>query len=202
MKRVFIFLFLMGIVSPVTANAPSVWGIWGGAGLGMIPFGTLRGSELHGRGLTLLALHYGRILIRGKNASLLYTLDVLPAVIAEGSEVTIQETNGERMIGRKTVYGFGANPIGFQLDFGTNHVWRPFAFITGGFLRFEKPTPTPRATRWNFSTDAGGGVQFLLHDRKSISIGYRLHHFSNAGSGRANPSLNTNVIYFGLNFFR
>jgi len=192
MKRVCCFLLLSLIVS--SSQAESVWGIWGGTWLSTVPFGTLRGKELAGRGVTLLAFHYAHPIVQSKNNSLLYTIDALPVVIAIKNE----SLNGER----KSAYGFGANPVGFQWDLLRERNTHPFAFITGGFLKFNEPTPTPTSTRWNFSADAGGGLEIALHNRKTISIGYRLHHISNGGIGRSNPSLNTNLVFVGFNLLR
>jgi hypothetical protein len=33
---------------------------------------------------------------------------------------------------------------------------------------------------------------------RGLELGYRYHHTSNAGTGRANPGLNAHVLYMGV----
>jgi len=53
-------------------------------------------------------------------------------------------------------------------------------------------------TRINFSLLVGFGLDFRVHGRRYLSLGYRLHHISNAGRGGHNPGINTHTLMCGF----
>jgi hypothetical protein len=55
---------------------------------------------------------------------------------------------------------------------------------------FEEPVPNPRGIPFNFSADLGGGVAVRVGTAHRVALGVVLHHLSNGGLGRANPSFN------------
>jgi hypothetical protein len=44
-------------------------------------------------------------------------------------------------------------------------------------------------------------VQWFATPATAVTVGYRYHHISNAGTHRRNPGLDSNVIYAGFSFF-
>jgi hypothetical protein len=174
-------------------------GLWSSVSFNTTSLGSLSAEDVKGRKLLLAGFRYGRALKQSKNFSLFYTLDVIPLAVAFHSSV--QNLSEEQpSITPKDVYGFGASPIGFTFCFGTNHKVQPQLGLTGGFLRFQQPVPTLEGTRWNFTASAGGGIRIVLSPTKALDLGYTFHHISNGRRPRENPSLNTNLVYFGFAF--
>lgn len=177
------------------------WGVWGGVSFHTLSLGGLSNSDVQGRHLVLGGIRYGRILAQGRNLSVSYTLDMIPVAIAFHSQSQAANASSPGY-SRQNVYGFGASPIGFQFNFAPNSSIQPFIGLTGGFLYFQKPVPNPIGTHWNFTATANGGLEFFLANDRAITLGYLFHHLSNARPQKENPSLNTNVFYFGFSFFR
>jgi hypothetical protein len=165
------------------------FGIWaGGSPDSFDLFGTVEDRKL-----ALVALRYGRVLADWESLSLQYTLDVFPvAVVFEPDRVRR---------GKSTIYGAGLTPLGFKLNFGQQSWIKPFIAASVGFLYFEDDIPVPHSSRFNFTPELGLGVQFFLGPKNALTLGYKLHHMSNANSGRSNPGMDSHVIYAGFSFF-
>ncbi|HKC62344.1 MAG TPA: acyloxyacyl hydrolase, partial [Pyrinomonadaceae bacterium] len=103
-----------------------------------------------------------------------------------------------------SVYGAGISPIGFRFIFNRQGKIKPFASTSGGFLYFRRPVPVDvsLATRFNFTFEFSGGVQFFTGTRRAVTIGYRFQHISNGGRSVVNPGLDANVIYAGFSLFK
>jgi len=54
----------------------------------------------------------------------------------------------------------------------------------------------------NFTFSWGGGVQIFTSESRSVTIGYRFHHISNANASAINPGIDSNFIYAGYSFHR
>jgi lipid A 3-O-deacylase PagL len=184
----------------VSANAPKVprrspneFGLW--AGYSPHSF-VLEGTSLH-RHLFLLNLQYGRILGSRGPFTLKYTADVIP--VALESQPTTYYIVHQKVLKNTagTVFGAGANPFGFQVNFGDKKV-QPFANSSIGFLYFTRQVPAPDSSQFNFTFNFGGGIQFFTASRQSFTIGYKYHHLSNADTGIINPGIDSNVIYVGF----
>ena len=128
-----------------------------------------------------------------ESVSLEYTLDIFPAAL-------VFEPDRVRR-GRSTIYGAGLSPLGFKINFGQQSWIKPFVAASVGFLYFEKDTPVPHSSRLNFTPEIGLGVQFFLAPKSAVTLGYKLHHMSNANTGRRNPGMDSHVIYAGYSFF-
>jgi opacity protein-like surface antigen len=96
-----------------------------------------------------------------------------------------------------TVFGAGANPLGFQVNFGEKKV-QPFANSSIGFLYFNRQVPAPASSQFNFTFNFGGGIELFAASRRSFTVGYKYHHLSNADTGIINPGIDSNVIYVGF----
>lgn len=145
------------------------------------------------RKLALFALRYGRVLADWDSLSLEYTLDIFPvAVVSEPDRVRR---------GNSTIYGAGLSPLGLKLNLGQQSWIKPFVAASVGVLYFERDVPVPRSSRFNFTPELGLGVQFFLARKNALTVGYKLHHMSNANSSRNNPGMDSHVIYAGFSFF-
>jgi hypothetical protein len=187
---------LQGAESPSSAGdsyaltrGTNEFGLWAG--------GSPDSSDLiattENRKLALVALRYGRVLKAWESLSLEYTLDIFPAA-------AVFEPNHVRS-GKSTFYGAGLSPLGFKLNFGQQSWVKPFIAASVGFLYFEQDVPVPDSSRFNFTPEVGLGVQFFLAPKRALTLGYKLHHMSNASRSRNNPGMDSHVIYAGFSFF-
>lgn len=105
--------------------------------------------------------------------------------------------------GAHAVYGFAVAPLGFTVEFGRRRV-HPFFETMGGIIASTEPIPinAPNATGLNFMFDIGGGIRWLIGQRRALNFGYRFLHISNAGTTSFNPGVDNNVIYVGFSFLR
>ena len=177
-------------------RAANEYGAWGG---GSFSSPTLIGSTERVR-LGLVAFRYARVLARGDNLALKYTLDAVP--LASMSFPSFEATAGGVRGVRKTITGAGLSPVGFQLNFRRRERVQPFAQASGGFLYFGEPVPDARGAQFNFTGDFGGGVQWKTGPRRAWTVGYRYHHVSNGYRADVNPGFDSNLFYVGFSIFR
>lgn len=102
---------------------------------------------------------------------------------------------------RRTTYGFGASPLGLQVNFRPRKKVQPFAGISGGMLYFDKQIPGPLGTHFQFTANLDGGVEIRLKNKRAVILGYKYFHVSNGNRGVINPGIDNNVIYLGYTFF-
>jgi hypothetical protein len=79
--------------------------------------------------------------------------------------------------------------------------WAPYVFAGGGLLYVDLKLPT-MGSRLNFSYQGGTGLQYFIAKDTAISLEYRYHHISNAGTATPNEPLNSSKILLGISFFR
>jgi hypothetical protein len=94
-------------------------------------------------------------------------------------------------------YGAGITPLGMTWVFraGRSLQWRLGG--NGGAIRFNRRTPSDRATQFNFTAAIEAGMQLVGSDGTGFLIVYRLHHLSNAGTGDDNLAMLSHVISIG-----
>jgi hypothetical protein len=97
-----------------------------------------------------------------------------------------------------TAVGIGLAPLGVQARFFPLGAIQPFLEGNVGFLWFTRHVADPEGTNLNFAAQAGGGVQIRVARRSRLTISLQHHHLSNAGTGRANPGLNSDILFVGL----
>jgi hypothetical protein len=141
-----------------------------------------------GRGSFELALHARLPLLVRPGFELDYTAGVVPLELAFGTRVAGAGLP-DGTLRSETVFGAGVDAIGLVVHLGRGP-WRPYLGAVGGVRLFEKAVPDPRGIRFNFSADLGAGVAFRVASAHRIAVGVALHHLSNGGLGRANPSFN------------
>jgi hypothetical protein len=177
-------------------RAANEYGVWGG---GSFSSPTVIGSTERTR-LGLVAFRYARVLARGENLALKYTLDAVP--VAALSFPSFEATGAGLREVRKTITGAGLSPVGFQLNFRRRERVQPFAQASGGFLYFGERVPDVRGAQFNFTGDFGGGVQWKTGARRAWTAGYRYHHVSNGYRADVNPGFDSNLFYIGFSIFR
>ena len=177
-------------------RAANEYGVWGGGSFGSP---TLIGATERVR-LGLVAFRYARVLARGENLALKYTLDAVP--VAAMSFPVFETTAGGTREVRRTITGAGLSPVGFQLNFRRRQRVQPFAQASGGFLYFGERVPTSSGAQFNFTGDFGGGVQWKTGARRAWTVGYRYHHVSNGYRADVNPGFDSNLFYVGFSIFR
>ncbi|MDQ3805431.1 MAG: acyloxyacyl hydrolase, partial [Acidobacteriota bacterium] len=182
-------------------RAANEFGVWGG---GSWDSPTFIGKAENAR-LAVLGLRYARVLARGDNLALKYTLDAVPvAVLSYESEVLEplpQAGFTVRQVRRK-ITGAGLSPVGFQLNFRRRERVQPFAQASGGFLYFGEGVPLEGGAQFNFTADFGGGLQVKTGARQAWTLGYRYHHVSNGYRAQLNPGFDANLFYVGYSIFR
>ena len=170
------------------AEGTNEFGLWAGGS----PGSSKIIGNIEDRKLFLAGLRYGRVLKTWESLSLEYTLDIIPAAVV---------FEPDRVRGRSSIYGAGISPLGLKLNFGQESWIKPFVAASVGFLYFTHDVPVRGSARFNFSPELGLGLQFFLTPQNSVTLGYKLHHISNANTGGSNPGMDSHVIYAGFSFF-
>jgi opacity protein-like surface antigen len=87
----------------------------------------------------------------------------------------------------KISYPFGSRFLGF-IEGGAGVIWQNI------------DTSTYYNT-FNFSPQAGGGVDIRVIDNFALSLAYRFQHNSNAGLYAHNPDVNSNFVMIGVSYY-
>ena len=176
------------------------FGVWGGISF-HAP--TLIGKTPDAR-LGNIGLRYGRVLATTKNVAFEWTIDVIPVAVLSNPRLTFVPSGSGFVItqSRKSVYAWGAAPIGLKFNFRRERRVQPFGQATGGFLYFNEDVPVAGAARFNFTYDFSGGIQIVNRDHKAFTIGYKYQHISNGYHSNINPGVDTQMIFFGFSVFR
>lgn len=98
--------------------------------------------------------------------------------------------------------GFGGSPVVVTRRFATRSRFAPFTSVTGGALWFSERVPTTQAARFNFSASYELGARIGTTDSPGITVAYRFHHVSNAGTGGENPGVASHLITVGIHSWR
>ena len=176
------------------------FGIWGGISFDSP---TLIGKTPNSR-FGNIGLRYGRVLAASKTVAFEWTIDAVPLSILSNNRFTALPSGSGFVVTqtRKSVYGWGAAPIGLKFNFRRNRRVQPFGQATGGFLYFNEQVPLAGAARFNFTFDFSGGVQIVNSNRRSFTIGYKYQHISNANRATFNPGVDVQMIFAGFSIFK
>ena len=201
--------------------------IWSGYSPGSIQW--IGKSE--GRHIFIAGGGWHRVILASNAVAWKFTVDVVPVILVSQPtivffrDVTVSnqgETCGGPLIvseqvidfggkdlgpcahpGRRTTYGFGLEPVGFDFNFRRRHRFQPIVGINGGFAKFTRDVPISNSNSFNFTFSLRGGMQIFTSQSRSVTIGYRFHHISNANTGNPfNPGIDSNFIYAGYSFHR
>jgi hypothetical protein len=198
-------LLFCGIVfsqntSNQTTDAKNEFMLWGGASPDS---NELIGVTKDAR-FGIVGLRYARIFKPSRQVALKYTVDAIPFAVLSYPTLEIVSFDNTFRIEqvRKNRYGWGISPLGLQINFRRQKNIQPFIGSSGGFVYFSKRVPSEFGAKFNFTADLGGGVQFMLQDKKAITVGYKYHHLSNGYRADDNPGFDSNLFYVGFSFFK
>lgn len=152
-----------------------------------------------------VGFRYGRVLAASKSVAFEWTIDAVPLAILSTRRFTLAPDGTGGFIvtqSRKSVYGFGASPIGLKFNFRRQQRVQPFASANGGFLYFREDVPVAGGARFNFTFDFDGGVQIVNSSRRAFTIGYKYQHISNGYRSSINPGVDVQMIYAGFSIFK
>jgi len=178
-----------------------------GAWIGFSPDSRVGQFREPNRRLLAIGAHAEWVIESSGGLSLAANSDVIPVVIVTRTptyvtrEVVLPgggtlQTNEQT--GSKPVYGAGVSPFGFKLRIGSAPKIRFFGASSIGGLWFTRNVPVPEARRFNFAFEYGGGIELGRAQQRTITIGYKFHHLSNANSAAFNPGLDSHVLYIGM----
>jgi hypothetical protein len=90
-----------------------------------------------------------------------------------------------------TVWNYlgGVSPLGQRLSWRPGKRLQPYWITNAGFLAATRIVPMYGATKFNFTVESGGGIEWFLRDRRSVAFDVRYHHTSNGGRGDNNPGV-------------
>lgn len=144
--------------------------------------------------LSIFALRYNRKLFIYKNKHILEYVGEVNLAANYELVATSESQPG-------SYSGFGAAPLGFQLNLNHDKVVQPFFKSSAGFMLFKKRFPDKRGTMFNFTLELGGGLEFVIAENFSFTLGYKYHHMSNGQFGQINPGIDSNIFYSGMTIF-
>ena len=166
-----------------------------------------RWGSIVNRRLYLLGFARETRLTQGRDWELRRTFEIPVALVQRTSDqteycyVTQRDPGGwvcERDSSHDMALGVGVLPLGVQWQTAANAAMQFHVRVAGGAMAFSNPTPVNEATHANFVLEAGGGFTFRRPLGREVTIGYKLHHLSNAGLGTKNPGLDSNVLYVSV----
>ena len=188
-------------------NSRNAFGVWGGVSFASPDWWGAAGE----REVFLVGLRYRRTVSQSENALLAYIFDVIPAATVANTPVRTRnfcciglpddirrelERTTER-IEPSTAFGFGVAPLGFQLElFRQNPVYLTLGG-GGGLLLFDRDVPQLDTRKMNFTATLNAGLRVVILDNWELTLGYKYHHLSNAGTGTFNPGLDSSMFYLG-----
>jgi hypothetical protein len=161
-------------------------------------------GQAFNRHLSLLGVHYGRVLARTRMISFSYTPELIPVALLSQPYSNIGDfevlRNQIPFTHSETSYGLGANLLGFELTFLPTRKIQPIVSTNEGFLYFSRNIPTPNAAQFNLTADIRLGFKIPLRGHKALSLSYMFHHLSNAYSAQQNPGMDSQMICVGYSF--
>ena len=150
----------------------------------------------------IVAVRYARRFNNSDAVNLKYTIDAVPLAVLNYPDIEVTSPPSAVLQSvRPTRYALGLSPLGLQANFRPRKRVQPFLGASGGFLSFSERTPNYVGTRFAFTADVGGGVEFKLKNKRALTVGYKYYHISNGDRGIENPGFDNNVFYVGYTFF-
>lgn len=104
--------------------------------------------------------------------------------------------------GRQWTYSAGFNPLGLKLSLAPRRRLQPVLLAAAGFLVSTRDLPVDNSSRFNFSFEFGGGLEWFYKPRRSVRFDYRIHHISNARIGATNPGIDSGLMQITYSFGR
>lgn len=165
--------------------------------------------DVYGRDLHLPTVRFSRIIGTKRNVSYEYMFGVTPLFVFRANEVVNKyyvsptATPNVAPTKRETTYGIGFQPINFKFMFFAKNRLKPYAQVGAGIMFTNKAVPVPRSTLFQLTGDFGGGLMYMLNEKRAVNLGYKYFHISNGNiNGKINnPGFNANVFYINYSFW-
>jgi len=181
---------LLSIALPAAAVTQSRWEI--GASVGGGPsVVTESWGGVPGHELLMTTVHAAYPLIRWRGFSASWVGEILPAVV-------VTKIPTEFPFGEGPDFGVGATPVGLRFGLRLIKNAAVFAQANGGGVAFLRAMPNPSARCVNFLGSGGGGLRLGQTGHRTLILGYRFTHISNANTAFSNPGFNAHVVYLGM----
>src|SRR5206468_4975132 len=94
----------------------------------------------------------------------------------------------------------GVNPLFFSLRYDRGQSFVPFLEGGEGVL-YTDLRGEGLGERFQFSSQAGGGLHWFFDEQTALTVSYRIRHISDAGLTKENRGLNTNFFTLGVTIF-
>lgn len=164
--------------------------------------------DVYGRDLHMFTFRIGRIIGTKRNVSYEYMFGVTPLAVFTKNEVVNKAyisptaTPNIAPTKRETTYGVGFQPVNFKFIFLAKNRLKPYTQVGAGILFVNKAVPVPRSTLFQLTGEWGGGLMYLLNEKRAVNFGYKYFHVSNGNiNGKINnPGFNANVFYVNYSF--
>ena len=196
----------VGTLTAQASTAPQLGDRSIGAWMGFSASSTVAGVGSQKRQLLLMGVRAEWVIESFGPVALAATSDIVPLALVTHNptyivrHLTVQgiEFEQKQPTGEKPVFGAGVAPFGFKLYLLHGRSLRLYGVGAVGGLWFTRNMPVPEARRFNASFEYGGGLELLRAPNRTVVVGYKFHHLSNANSAAFNPGLDSNVFYVGL----
>lgn len=190
-------------LGPPAAVGPWSIGVWGGAARNS-KFETRVGDRR--RDLYMVGIRLGRQLAASPHFAFDFFVDVVPVIRTTNTPVAYRAVRGpcqslvcrtEVVMETATVRGYGVTPFGMQVRAFPRQRIQLVIGVNLGAAWYDRPVPDPGEKRFNFMGDVVLGTHVRLGHSSAVLAGIRHNHTSNAGTGPANPGLDSRVVYLG-----
>lgn len=191
--------------------------VWGGLAIGSPSWGVLGEAPAMNLGLVGIRFHHalGDSASAGSGRVTEFVADLIPVARLSTPYVSLRGTGypcepghlcvaphlarGSGVFPRGSAFGIGINPAGILTRWRADRLISPFLGMVVGGLFFDRATPTTQSTRFNFTAAIETGLRLSLPGQHpTFVLTYRLHHLSNAGTGRENPGIASHLFTIGL----
>jgi opacity protein-like surface antigen len=82
------------------------------------------------------------------------------------------------------------------------HRLQPTSSLLVGYLLSSNKIPVDTAGSFNFTFEAGAGLEYFLSQNRSMRLEYQIQHFSNAYTAQTNPGVDSGLFKFTYAFGR
>jgi hypothetical protein len=117
-------------------------------------------------------------------------------------DVTYSGTDTFTCRGREWTMGESISPFGMQFNFMPRRRLQPLLETHGGYMFSTHDIPMASAGSFNFTAEAGVGLEYFRNHRQSIRAEYRYHHISDADTSFFNPGIDNGVFQVAWVFGR
>lgn len=156
------------------------------------PFSTSVFAKMKNTQFSLIGFNFGHSSIQSGNLNILLSSEL---VLFGRMNFPVNGHSGPK----DQRSGLGIVPLRLTIPFSGPDSRNHFYADTGpGIFLFDKEFPNQDGTNLNVTIDLSIGYQFSISENHSLSVGYRFHHLSNAGTGEVNPGLDSNMIFISF----